>query len=321
MLDDGGQMLIAGTVGADVAVDFADGSGKLTIADAAGFRARLVSRTSAGDRIDLTGVLAQSERSMPACPDFSPARTEPARGRDLKAANGRSGNSQPHRSAVADGNFSLASDGNGGTLITYTPLGPTYLKPRHPRRSSRPPAPWSAHGDPDAVVRHYDTEPYGITLVAPDNLEKHTDGTRRLGQPDIPPAESIAPASYVNGQLLEQPSYTVQPNDVVELQVGNNISRSGADPGAADAGRHRPQRRVRHLRCVDGRPKRRGAGAGCRRAGRPIARRPTSSPPPAAGTRRFRTYRTPTSATGSPTTWRPPQARRCRCRTRCSSRG
>ena len=62
MLDDGGQMSIAGTVGADVAVDFADGSGKLTIADAAGFQGTIGFTNLAGDRIDLTGVLAQSER-------------------------------------------------------------------------------------------------------------------------------------------------------------------------------------------------------------------------------------------------------------------
>jgi hypothetical protein len=226
MLDDGGQMSIAGTVGTDVAVDFADGSGKLTIADAAGFQGTIGFTNLAGDRIDLTGVLAQSERvDAGVLRLFSgPNGT----GTEVAHLNVRMVDPEslnPTGPPLQTEDFSLASDGNGGTLITYTPLAPTYLE-------ASLPAPVVATASTMVsltaiLMQSFGTttpSPYGITLVAPDNLENTPTDQEYWVNPDIPPAESVVPAWYVNGHLLEQPSYTVQPNDVVELQVGNNIS-------------------------------------------------------------------------------------------------
>ena len=61
----GGQLSVEGAVSQGQHIYFADGTGKLTIANASGFQGTLGFTPYAGDRIDLTDVQAQSYRVDP----------------------------------------------------------------------------------------------------------------------------------------------------------------------------------------------------------------------------------------------------------------
>lgn len=136
-LENGGHLMIRGTVAAGQQVNFADGSGSVTIEHADRFQGVLGFTTSGGDTIDLQGVVAQSD-------GFIVAATPPGiLLLALYSGPDQSGSIvatlpvqmiselslfpvQPNTLTAQD--FVLSSDGNGGTLITYAPESATVLE-------------------------------------------------------------------------------------------------------------------------------------------------------------------------------------------------
>ena len=76
-LENGGHLSIEGSIRLGQQIDFADGTGTVTIANLDGFQGIFGFTTVGGDRIDLKGVQAQSESMV--CSPCIPARTRQAR--------------------------------------------------------------------------------------------------------------------------------------------------------------------------------------------------------------------------------------------------
>jgi hypothetical protein len=129
VLDDGGQLSIEGTVAAGQQIDFFDGTGKVTIANAPDFQGIVGFTNLGGARIDLTGVQAQSEIVENGMLHLysGPNGTGIEVGHfDVRMFNPQTleHTGQP----LNTDDFTVAADGNGGTLVTYTPQGPTFLQ-------------------------------------------------------------------------------------------------------------------------------------------------------------------------------------------------
>jgi len=125
-LDRGGQLSVEGAVSPGQHVYFADGTGKVTIANASAFQGTLGFTPYAGDRIDLTAVQAQSysvDRSTGVLRLFSGGI--PVAQLNVETIDPVTF-TPTHLPLTND--FTIGSDGAGGTLITYTPQGPTYLE-------------------------------------------------------------------------------------------------------------------------------------------------------------------------------------------------
>ena len=139
VLESGGHMTIkgdvvgTGTVATSQKIDFADGTGSVTLANAAGFRGvfGLVSTVS-GDRIDLTQIQAQSLRYFRPTAAGLPGHLKLYAGRDGEGAElatldmeliaaGDLGSVAFDQQNLSTADFTLGSDGHGGTLVTYTP--------------------------------------------------------------------------------------------------------------------------------------------------------------------------------------------------------
>src|SRR5262245_44124326 len=219
VLDDGGQLSIEGTVRADQRIDFADGTGKVTIANVPDFHGIFGFTNLGGARIDLTGVQAQSLTVQNGVLTLSTASGPVSFGVQLFNPETLEPTGQP----LNTDDFTLAGDGNGGALVTYTPQGPTFLQ------ASLPVPVVATAGTLVSLstifMQSFGTttpSPYGITLLTPTAPKNTPTDQKYWVNPDIPPATSIAPAWYVNGVLQSGP-YTVQPGDNVQLLVGNNI--------------------------------------------------------------------------------------------------
>jgi hypothetical protein len=61
VLDDGGRLVVEGSVGADQAVLFADGKASLVIDDASSFQAEIGLTQYGGDQMDITDARAGSD--------------------------------------------------------------------------------------------------------------------------------------------------------------------------------------------------------------------------------------------------------------------
>jgi hypothetical protein len=142
-LQSGGQMSIEGNVGASQNIDFGDGTGKLTIASSANVKGVIGFTTAGGDRIDLTGVQAQSEAvSNDTLMLYStPNPTgKPVAELNVRQVDADSLNPSGHLNAA---DFTLSGDGNNGTLVTYAPQSTTYLYQAMPTPWSHQQEQWS----------------------------------------------------------------------------------------------------------------------------------------------------------------------------------
>lgn len=234
-LENGGQLSVEGSVDASQQIDFFDGTGKLTINNLSGFSGVIgfaerpasggESTGVAGGRIDLSGVQAQSAQFVQG--------SEKTGTLYLYAGPHQTGavvaqltmqmvsvKLKPTESTLKSADFQIASDGEGGTLVTYAPQGPTYLE-------ASLPAPVIAQTGSMVALSTILKQSFGtetpwrnindaLTLVPPDNLENTKTDQKYW-------ATEVKPGWYVNGALITQ-NYVVQSGDQVELKVGNNIS-------------------------------------------------------------------------------------------------
>ncbi len=217
-LENGGHASISGTVGVDQQIDFADGTGSVAIASGASVFAMFGFPGIAGARIDLQGVSGTSETVSNGVLTVFSGGTAVA-SLNVQAINAGSLNPAPTSPQPATADFTLASDGSGGTLITYAPPGPLNLYGSLPAPVV---APTGTLVSLQAIMGQSfgPTTPnfYGITLLPPGNPGNTTTNFNYWSSP-------VAPAWYVNGVQITS-NYAVKPGDNVQLLVGDNITNA-----------------------------------------------------------------------------------------------
>jgi len=227
-LDSGGRLFIKGAVDAGQQIDFFDGTGRISIGNPASFLGTVGFAPVPGGRMDFPGIQAQSLGLGP--PSLG------VRVLTLYAGPNQTGNAlaqlkvqtvslegllptRPPNVAPLTGNdFTLSTNGTGGTLVTYLPRGTTYLEQSMPvpviaSRSTKVPL-------ETIFARSFGTSKpgfYSITLLLP-RKETNTNADHKYWG-SLP----VSPAWFVNGKEMTRQSYTVKDVKNVELLVGNNI--------------------------------------------------------------------------------------------------
>src|SRR5262245_31016429 len=221
VVDEARALSIEGTVADDQRIDFDDATGNVTIANAPDFHGIVGFTNLGGARIDLTGVQAQSLTVDGGMLTLFDAAGHPVAQFDVRMID--AGNLSDTGQPLNAQDFAFSSDGGTGTLVTYTPQGPTYLE------TSLPVPEVATAGtlvSLSTILMHsFGTATpnfYGITLLTPTVQPNTPTDEKFWVNPSIPPATGIIPAWYVNG-VLQSGTYTVQPGDTVQLLVGNNI--------------------------------------------------------------------------------------------------
>ncbi len=227
-LDSGGFLSIEGAVQTAQQIDFADGTGLISIGNPTLFSGILGFTPVSGARMDFPGIQAQSVGVGP---------SSMGRVLTLYAGPNQTGNilaqlnvqtideeslSPTHPPTVPllrASDFALSSDGKGGTLVTYLPRGISYL------RQSMPVPVIASRGSKVSLQTIF-SQSFGsstpgfhsITLLRPGAAKNTKTDHKYWGS--IP----VAPAWFVNGEQMTSKMYTVRDTDNVELRVGNNIS-------------------------------------------------------------------------------------------------
>ncbi len=227
-LESGGQLSIKGAVQSGQRIDFADGTGRISIANPIAFLGTLGFTPVAGARMDFPGIQAQSVGVHP---------SSMGRVLTLYAGQNQTGDilaqinvqtideeslsltHPPTVPALTGSDFGLSSDGKGGTLVTYLPQGRTYLQ------QSMPVPVIASRGSKVSLQaifsRSFGTSTpgfYTITLLRPGHPKNKPTDHKYWGK--LP----VSPAWFVNGEQMTSKTYRVRATDNVELLVGNNIS-------------------------------------------------------------------------------------------------
>ena len=250
-LESGGYLSIKGAVESGEPgkpgeqIDFADGTGRISIGNPTAFHGTVGFTPVAGARIDFPGIQARSVGLQPSGKDKVYLLT-------LYAEPNRRGFlAQIHVQTIRDGStglfpshlpltrneFALSSDGKGGTRVTYLPGGTTNLEQSMPvpliaRKGSKVPL-------QTIFSQSFGTSTPGfhsITLLSP-KPQTNTKTDYRYWFNMAPssqwPRLSFTPAWFVCDnqippvcdQIPPNEQYIVEPKDYdkVELLVGNNI--------------------------------------------------------------------------------------------------
>ena len=236
-LESGGYLSIKGAVESGERIDFADGTGRISIVNPTAFHGTVGFTPVAGARIDFPGIQAQSVGVQPSGKDkvyFLTLYAEPNRTGFLAQINVqtiRDGSKGlfPSHLQLTRNDFALSSDGKGGTRVTYLPRGTTVLD-----RSM--PVPLIAPTDSKVSLQTILSQSFGtstpgfysITLLSPKpQTNTPKDYKYWINVAPRPAWRGLAftPAWFVNDkQIPPKERYTVQDNDKVELLVGNNIN-------------------------------------------------------------------------------------------------
>ncbi len=223
-LDSGGHLSIEGTVESGQQIDFADGTGLISIGNPTAFSGTVGFAPVTGARMDFPGIQAQSvnvrrsgmDRVLTLYP--GPNQT----GHFLAKLNVQTIDEEslvPTHLSLTGSDFALSSDGKGGTLVTYLPQGRTSVEQSMP-------VPVIAFRDSKVSLQTIFSQSFGtstpgfhsITLLLPKH-PKNTNTDHKFWQQFI-----VRPAWFVNGEQMTSKKYTVKKTDKVELLVGNNIS-------------------------------------------------------------------------------------------------
>ena len=213
VLQGGGHLAVAGTVGTDQTVDFEDATGLLTITSGSQFDG-WIELTVAGARIDLTGVAAQS-RGYDTQTDTLTLYAGPNQSGAVLAQLHVTGETD-----LATHDFTLSGDGTGGTLVTYAPGGATTLAQANPVPVVA--AAGTMVSLASILAQSFGTANpgfYGLTL-------REAPGAAKSGKDVgywVEGAGAVTPVWYVNGQPMAGKEYKVQPGDDVQLLAGNAI--------------------------------------------------------------------------------------------------
>ena len=234
-LESGGQMTIKGNVvgTGDVAtsqtIDFADGTGSVTLVNAAGFTGIFgFVPTVSGNRIDLPQIQAQSARYFRPTSASQPGHLKLYAGQNGQGAELASlgmeligaGNLAPlafDQQDLLTSDFTLSSDGRGGTLITYTPQNGIQLQ-----QSLAAPIVATAGTTvsfASILQNAFGTSAPGFTSITLLPSQPFTNTSIDTGYWGAP---NITPTWLVNGVAINGPT---QVTDIskVSLVVGNQI--------------------------------------------------------------------------------------------------
>jgi hypothetical protein len=225
-LDSGGYLSIEGAVQSGQQIDFADGTGLISIGNPTASSGTLGFTPVAGARMDFPGIQAQSAGVDPLGEVLTLYAGPNQTGAILAQLNVQTIDEEslspthpPTVPLLTGRDFGLSNDGKGGTLATYLPQGTTYL------RQSMP-VPVVASTGSKVSLRTIFSQSFGtstpgfhsITLLRPGDPKNTKTDHKYWGK------EPIAPAWFVNGERMTSETYTVRDTDDVELLVGNNIS-------------------------------------------------------------------------------------------------
>jgi|GEM_PF-2911004 len=227
-LDSGGFLSIEGAVQTGQQIDFADGTGLISIGNSTLFSGILGFTPVSGARMDFPGIQAQSVGVGP---------SSMGRVLTLYAGPNQTGNilaqfnvqtideeslSPTHPPTVPllrASDFALGSDGKGGTLVTYLPRSISYFRQSMPVPVI---APIGSKVSLQSIFSHsFGTSTSGfhsITLLRPGHAKNTKTDHKYWG------SKPVSPAWFVNGERMISKTYTVRDTDNVELRVGNNIS-------------------------------------------------------------------------------------------------
>lgn len=225
VLEDGGQLSVEGTVGSGQQVIFADGTGSVTLANVATFDGVFGFTSVGGNKIDLQGVVAQSDGFLviPTPPNvlYLALYSGPNQTGSIVATLAVEMIDQeslfPEANTLTPDDFTLSSDGKGGTLVTYTPQAPIVLEQS---------LPVAVVGSPNQSVSLSTilTQSFGTTtpnftsiILLPTDAAHNSEGDDAFWA-----TPNVTPQWKVNGQVISQ-DYTVAPGDTVELILGNQI--------------------------------------------------------------------------------------------------
>ncbi len=232
-LDSGGHLFIKGAVRSDQQIDFADGTGRVSIGNPTAFLGTLGFTPVAGARMDFPGIQAQSVGVHPssmgrvltlyAGPNQTGAILAQLKVQTIDEES-LSPTHPPTVPPLMGSDFALSSDGKGGTLVTYLPQGRTYLEQSMP-------VPVIAFRDSKVSLQTIFSQSFGtstpgfyrITLLLPKHPTNTPTDWKYWGV-NSKSSLQVSPAWFVNGKPMTTKTYTVRDTDKVELLVGNNIS-------------------------------------------------------------------------------------------------
>jgi hypothetical protein len=235
-VDSGGQLFIEGAVASGQAIFFADGTGRVSIGNPTMFHGTVGFTPVAGARIDFPGIQAQSVGIRHSGKDqFLRLYAGPnLTGGIIAELNvesvdeiGLSPIYPPRVPALSRNDFTLSSDGKGGTFVTYLPQGTIYLEQSMP-------VPVIAFRNSKVSLQTIFSQSFGtstpgfysITLLPTGDPKNTPKDFKYWG--DAPEGLQVPPAWFVNGGQITREKfpkgYKVRDTDNVELLVGNNIS-------------------------------------------------------------------------------------------------
>jgi hypothetical protein len=234
-LESGGQMTIAGNVvgTGDITtspkIDFADGTGSITLTNTGGFSGIFgFGSTVSGNRIDLTQIHAQSANYVGPTSAAHPGHLDLYAGPDQDGALLASlsmelidpGSLDPlpfGAQTLSTSDFTLGSDRSGGTLITYTP--PNGIQLEQSLAAPIVATPGTIVPFASILQNAFGTSSPGftsITLVPSQPFDNTSIDTGYWGAPNI------TPTWLVNGQPING-NTVVTDLSQVSLIVGNQI--------------------------------------------------------------------------------------------------
>jgi hypothetical protein len=231
-LEDGGRMTISGTVGRGQQIGFADQTGLVTLIQPQRFHGTL-GFSMAGARIDLAGLDVQSLAvELPAQGEvghlnlYSEAGQQGQLLASLAVQNIGSSLGQLDFDLASE-DFSLSSDGAGGTLVTYAPDTGIFLQ-----QSLATPI-VAAAGTivtfASILENAFGTANPGFTQIALLHTPRFQSTSTNIGYWE---PSDITPTWYLNGQKITgRTVITADQIDDVTLEVGNQI----ADPARFEA--------------------------------------------------------------------------------------
>ena len=224
-IDNGGHLDLGGGIGAGQKVFLADGTGRLTIGELDAFEAAIGLTVYGGNTITLDGVKVRSAayddgvltlygKKNKAGAIKGELTVDLINGADLLPLN-------PSQQTLRGKDFAFASDGDGGTVITYAPRGPQYFE-------TSLPVPIIAETGAVLALETLLREAFGTAKPKFEGmiLMPATDLTRGdayWGQPHINGQEPLLSGWIVNGNPVIEPT-KVRKGDDVTFLVGNNIA-------------------------------------------------------------------------------------------------
>ncbi len=237
VLENGGRLIVEGTVNPDQQIVFFDGTGKLFIDNAADFRGvigfvELPPQPGqpplgiAGARIYLEGIEAQSLNFVMGSDGRGVlnlyAETTPS-GQPIAHLTMEMVASQLEpltTSSLSTADFVLGSDGHGGTLITYAPQGSTYLLASLPK-------PVIAAPNDVVALTSILQDSFGTPNTPFDGVwlfpsAAYENSKTDVGYWSLDPSDQVTPAWYIGTQRVDKPIYVTDISNVT-LHAGNQI--------------------------------------------------------------------------------------------------